>query len=253
MTSASGPRGEWTESRPVFNPFPGPDNRNQWDCATQNPAVVILDDDSVIMAYRGHVCVDSWPASFFDPPNEYIGLATAPSWKCLVDGSCNFTRITDEPLFSKQELCSAQMKNWLGGCNLEDPVFWQDSRGFHMLFHGGNISSTQYNYWGDFGQTQGAYAYAKNATGPWTLVPNSPDSPWPGQTPAMLNFDNGTSTKLWRRQKPGMLFNAQGRPTHVINGVDETHTGDPSSAGCFWQTGWTLLQPLGGSSGAVVV
>merc|ERR1712036_44331 len=76
---ASGPRAEWSDSRNVFNDAPGPSNRHQWDCSTQNPAVIILDDESVVMAYRAHACVDGWPAPYPEtPPNEYIGLATAP-------------------------------------------------------------------------------------------------------------------------------------------------------------------------------
>merc|ERR1719410_371464 len=254
MSFASGPNGEWSESRNVFNPAPGPSDRHQWDCSTQNPAVVILDDESVVMAYRAHVCVDSWPPPYPNPPpNEYIGLATAPSWRCLVDGSCDFTRVRDTPLFGDQEICSAQMQEWLGGCNIEDPVFWKSKRGFHMLFHGGNISTTNYNYWGDSAQTQGAYAYSKSAQGPWTLVPNSYESPWPAKTPAPVSFDNGTTTELWRRQKPGLIFDKTGRPTHITNGVDQQHTGDPSTAGCFWQTGWTMVQPIGDADDLSVV
>eukprot|EP00729_Bicosta_minor_P017825 gene17825-22858_t len=233
--------GPWGGGHAVFNPAPGPLDRNSWDCTTQNPSVVILANGTVIMAYRGHRCVDGapWPAPAGAAPSEYIGIATAPHWSCLVNQTCTLMRATPKPLFHQQ--CPTQLVNKT--CNVEDPFLWIDNDGFfHMLMHGRSTTPPYPSPAFGKGQALGIYAYSRDGLD-WTLVTdnglgNQTDaSPWPTDR---VQWTDGSSSPIYRRQKPSLLFDVHGNPTHLVNGVDTTSVGN----GCYWQTGYTLIQPL---------
>merc|ERR1712070_880212 len=85
----------------------------------------------------------------------------------------------------------------------EDPFIWQDERGhWHILFHG--AGSPQHPV--------GGHAFSRHLAGPWTLSATAPYS----QT---VQFADGHSKKMYRRERPQLLLSATGQPRYFSSGV----------------------------------
>ena len=111
----------------------------------------------------------------------------------------------------------------------EDPFLWRNQRGFHLLMHGmtgRNISA------------KGSYAYSLDGFN-WTFASNYNDyniSVWPNY----IEWNNGSKTYLYRRQKPSLIFDEMNNLKYLINGVDIGNLGDSAQ----WETAWTSIQPI---------
>ena len=115
---------------------------------------------------------------------EMIGVARAPHW------SGPYTRIShpNRPQMPKQ----AQ----------EDPFVFLDPRGnFHMLTHAMHR-----------GDSVGLHAWSRDGHN-WTLA--TPSSAYT----KTVAWADGTNTTFAQRERPVLVFGADGRPTHLINGV----------------------------------
>jgi len=100
LNSAMSVTGPWTTTEQK-NP------KASWATGTTNPGLFISANNSIIMAYRGNIPVDS--------ANERLGVAYASSWKA------DFVDPRSVPIFAH------------GG---EDPYIYQDKRGnFHIIYH----------------------------------------------------------------------------------------------------------------------
>ena len=137
---------------------------------------------------------------------NHIGIAIASHWKGP------YKKLLKDPIFG------------YNGFN-EDPYLWRNKRGFHLLIHAQNNT-------GENKTTRGGYAYSVDGIS-WILTN---DDPW---LPYILWYD-GTNNTLARRQKPGLVFDDNMNPIYLINGVDLNATD-----GSMWQTGWTLMNPIG--------
>ena len=82
--------GPWKE-KVLFNPWPGPPERDDWLCQTNCPSVAFAPNGSVIMVFRGVQCQKPQPPT--KGTKEKIAIATAPHW------SGPYTIRTKEPLF----------------------------------------------------------------------------------------------------------------------------------------------------------
>eukprot|EP01116_Phalansterium_solitarium_P003337 TRINITY_DN1415_c0_g1_i2.p1 TRINITY_DN1415_c0_g1~~TRINITY_DN1415_c0_g1_i2.p1 ORF type:complete len:450 (-),score=126.67 TRINITY_DN1415_c0_g1_i2:113-1360(-) len=113
--------------------------------------------------------------------NEYIGLASAPTWD-----SDDYDLVGDLMLFDQQG---------------EDAFLWHSQRGFHFVFHrfdddvnvGGYAVSTDGKTW--IGTPHGIY----NLT---------------------VSFGDRGSTTFMRRERPEMLFNPDGSISALLTGVE---------------------------------
>lgn len=191
----------------------------------ENPSATVLPDGRIVLAYR--VWVNN---------QEFVTTATADSWEgpYVPRGA---------PLFPANSSSNAYAAT-------EDPFLWHDSRGFHLLMH--SLYWTEAANWWTMLHA-GAYAFSTDGED-WTFVgpsyvaedatepdgPFTPSEPWSGH----VEWINGTSTLMMIRQKPSLIFNAQGHPTHLLNGVDYESEPLPTT-GCYWRKAWTLIQPLG--------
>ena len=166
--------GPWTSQGVVL----GENDQGTWDEDTSNPSPWILPSGEVLLMYRG--CVVGGGGCH----NEYIGVASAPSWRGP------YTRLLKTPI--------------LPGTPAEDPSFWVDKRGhFHFLMH----------YIPDKVKVA-RHAFARNYTGPWSLHKTS----IPYTT--LVALDGGGSIEFHKRERPHFVFAADGTtPTHMITGV----------------------------------
>lgn len=157
---------------------------------------------------------------------NYITVATAPSWR----GPYTYH---DNTAFDR-------------AC--EDPVVWRTPRGSfqllcHEMGHGNN-------------DTVGRMAWSENGLD-WTLSPI-------GAYTLFTNYSDGSSEYFCRRERPKLLLDDAGNPTHLFTGVLATKEtcdagggyDDPKSCpghnddgSCGCQFSWTFSQPLGAGHG----
>ena len=94
--------------------------------------------------------------------------------------------------------------------------------------------------------------------GPWTVSPIEPYD-------SHLRYGDGTEETFSTMERPKLMFDAKGNPTHITNGVSPVYPcnsckgfGDaPKEGGCCWckvtpgqDYTYTVIQPLGGGSAA---
>lgn len=169
-TSLGGP---WTR----FGIVLGPDNEGKWDEDTSNPSPWVLKNGTVLLMYRG--CVVAGGGC----DKEYIGIASAPSWKGP------YTRLGGG-------------KPILPAISAEDPSLWVDSRGhFHFLMH----------YIPD-GKLVARHAFARSYEGPWHIHKQS--IPYN----STVAFDDGSVMTFEKRERPHLVWEA-GRPRWLVTGV----------------------------------
>jgi hypothetical protein len=127
-----------------------------------------------------------------------IGQAHAPHWSGPYTSLSGF----DGPISSPQYPYDEN----------EDPFIWKNSRGYHGLFH----ACTWTNSRGDvYPPAEWAGRYAHSVDGlEWTY------SPIPAYN-ATITWSNGTTAVFSRMERPFLIFDADGTPTHLFNGVQE--------------------------------
>jgi len=200
--------------------------KDRWDCKAADPAVVVHPNGTTIIAFRGTKC-DS------NDHKERVGMLFATSW----EGP--FTKLQD-PILDDSQFMD-------GG--LEDLFMWVDSRGTHMVVHSqAQDHSYPVNYHHrrrsqkmlrkakfHHKKKRGAYLFSADGLRRWSL------SDWE-LFPSEIRWDDQTTQFLLKQQRPSLLFDSSGQPTHLITGVDFVY--DPC---CDWYgfgSGWTLVQPL---------
>jgi hypothetical protein len=164
LDSAPSPNGPWT-SLGRRNPTA------PWATGTTNPGLLIDANGTALMAYRGNTPTDS--------NNEFLGIATASSWKS------DFVSIdTKAPIVSH-----------IG----EDPYIYQDKRGnYHIIYHDME------------GSDRGGHAYSRNLI-EWY---NGPVPCYTGE----VSYDDGSKRKFQKRQRPQLLVEG-GVPLYLYTGV----------------------------------
>ena len=160
-----------------------------------NPAPMILPNRSVIVAYRANCQSKTPPCG-----GEHVSLATADS----IRGP--FIDSRAQPL----------IQQWS-----EDPYLWTDERGYyHMLMHSpsGKLASGQ-------GKSVGAHAFSRDAL-VWAVSKTNPYT-------TLVNFSNGSSFDMRRRERPQLLLSERGQPRFFSTGVED-----------FGDHTWTLVMKV---------
>jgi hypothetical protein len=192
LAHSESPDGPWHSlPMPVLQPQATESGNGSWDAFTTNAAPALLKDGSVLLVYRGsNVCCDA-----------AIGLAKADSW------GGEYARLNKgQPLFTD---------------HAEDPFIYKGRRGWHIVTHAmppspKRPSSFPFNRssWpcGPNNNACIGHAYAENYEGPWFY------SPVPAAVP-VVEWSDGTSSTLYRRERPQVLTNAEGDVEVLYNGV----------------------------------
>eukprot|EP00039_Didymoeca_costata_P003057 m.64857 g.64857 ORF g.64857 m.64857 type:complete len:248 (+) comp11680_c1_seq1:3-746(+) len=176
--------GGWQTKVILRDNFPQ-SNHSSWHFIQNNPSAIIMPNGTINLIFRAD------PDKGFGH-GESLGLATAIHW--------NSSYVVDET-----PILSAGPKHG----NNEDPFAWVDKRGnFHIVTH---EQSTGCICGQAYGSTCGAHLYARNIRGPWVV------SKYPTYTDS-VTLVNGTKKQLQTRQRPQIIFDSDGNPTHLFNG-----------------------------------
>ena len=181
----------------------------RWDCGQINdPSASIAADGSLLVVFRSlYGCGGT--------KLERIGLLHAPHWTSAL------SRVTSD---ASSPLFGFLVSN-------EDPYIWRSKRGVHMLMHTqGGVDGP----WPDR-KTRGAVAFAPGDGTNISAWRVSSKEAWS----ASVVWVNGSATQALRRQRPALVFNAAGAPTHLITGVNFA-----SSDWHATNADWTLITPL---------
>ena len=87
----------------------------------------------------------------------------------------------------------------------------------------------------DHKRKRGGYAFSPDGIGNWRL------SEWE-LFPSELRWDDGKFQYLLKQQRPSLIFDEQGRPTHLATGVDFIF--DPCCDWYQYGSGFTLVQAI---------
>lgn len=195
----------------------------EWWCSlsNSNPSPLLLDDGDggdggdggggagggVLMAVTSHC--PKRPGLLYPPEYVLVGRATTIAGPFIVD-------VEAGPVFGN----GSQPHN-----EAEDPFLFRDRRGgFHLLAHGMNIYSIR----------SGRHAWSLDGLH-WETDPG-PDGQAYGAV--VHHTDSAVPTVLARRERPKLLLGKDGKPTHLINGVQRLQ--DFAASGMSH----TLVQPV---------
>lgn len=127
-----------------------------------------------------------------------IGQATAPNWK----GPYEILSAFEGPISSPQYPFEEN----------EDPFLWKSSRGWHALFHSNTWTDSRSQHF-PAEKWAGRHAFSTDGLS-WTY------SPEPAYN-ASIRFTNGTVSIFSRMERPFLIFDEDGKPTHLFNGVQQ--------------------------------
>jgi hypothetical protein len=212
---ASSPTGPWTDhviGACVEVPGCEPNGSFIGNGNDQNPAPYINEDGSVTMLWRS---INYTKGS----GQSYYAAASAPKW------SGPYTWHTENlfPTFSY--------------CHIEDGFMYKNKRGWHALFH----SDCEWPQGHKAGGAAGGHGYSVDGK-EWTFHPKNAYN-------NNVSLTDGSSWALGRRERPKLIFDADGNPTHLVNGVTLRGTANGCKDG---DHSFTFVQPIGqGKSSSV--
>jgi hypothetical protein len=170
--------GPWQRmDKPILDTKPG----TFYSFFTSNPSPVINEEDgSVILMFKSRKYKETYPYH----SSMMIGIAKAPG----IEGP--YEVIVDQPIFGKKD-----------PGEIEDPFFWKDKSGYHIIAKDQNGEIT--------GQYQsGILAHSKDAIH-W-IIDKSPLS-----YSRIVKWDNGTTQTMGQLERPFILFQDE-KPTHLF-------------------------------------
>eukprot|EP01063_Lacrimia_lanifica_P031955 TRINITY_DN537_c0_g2_i1.p1 TRINITY_DN537_c0_g2~~TRINITY_DN537_c0_g2_i1.p1 ORF type:complete len:386 (+),score=102.07 TRINITY_DN537_c0_g2_i1:43-1200(+) len=167
-------------------------------CGVSNPAVAVVADGTVVMIFRGN-------------GDRGVGIATAKTWRGPWTLGNNGASI-----FPPGEVEG-----------LEDGYIWSDPDrdGCHMVLHQhGPLANV------------GAHAFTtdRTCTKGWTLSQPRPSHAYSNE----VRWASGNTTNFFRRERPQLIFDQAGYPTHLFNAVQV----DPSQPTKSFTIGVPLMQ-----------
>lgn len=132
----------------------------------------------------------------------------------------------------------------------EDPFLWQDvNHHWHALSH----TYTHQPGGPSVQNSISGHLFARSVEGPWTVSPIEPYD-------SHLAYADGTEETFSTMERPKLMFDSEGNPTHITNGVSPVYPcntckgfGDaPPQGGCCWckvtpgeDWTYTVIQSLG--------
>eukprot|EP00040_Diaphanoeca_grandis_P019234 m.101357 g.101357 ORF g.101357 m.101357 type:complete len:436 (-) comp27326_c1_seq2:120-1427(-) len=233
MSDSGSVHGPWTTPKLVRGMENGDSGLNtskdpySWHCASGNPSPAWHPNGTLFAAMRQNTC---WKSQ----TREHVGI-----WRADNGWDGEWKLVTPDPVYGWGGGSAADCSDANQCPSHEDPYLYWNERGAHLLTHDQNNNNIH--------SIRGAYGYSKDGLA-WTLA-TKPMSSNRSVWPLDLKWENGSSTRLARRQRPSFILDPDtNRPTHLITGSDflSHKAGKPKSFcdGCHWGSGFTLVQPL---------
>ncbi len=168
------------QDKPVLEPR----DCSHWDCTvTTNPMVTIMPDGKTYMVYKSR-------RGFGCPLQLGIAVADSPDGK--------FERLTENPIFDFDS----------EDFHIEDPFIWYDkNREKFCLIAKDDVKNGCYGITGEWGN--GFYAESENCKD-FEIAPN------PTVYTRTVKWADGRVTKQGNLERPSLLFNEKGEPTHLF-------------------------------------
>lgn len=179
-------------SGPGWRPY----NSTLSTIGTSNPTAVQLQDGRVLLAFRSHKAY--WPSIKPAPGvnGEHIGFALSSSYMGPFQVVGNLS--------------------WQYG-NDEDPFVWQQPDGtLHCLYHNGRSSRTNH---GLHAFSRDGVHWHKPADALSAACTTSPANNCSALYTNLVHYSDGSVETLTGRERPALLFDSEGRPTHLYNGI----------------------------------
>ena len=216
MSIAKGPAGPWSDPVPIDQPFDdavppfltkGLGNRNT------NIIISIQQDGSMVGLWR-RCC---------SPPSKYQPEGGGGASVIFTVHATNWRNVSTWKASSRAVFPELHANGY------EDPHLWRDPvrKGvFHAVFH---------NMVGGWHQPEfpniqvGAHAYSANNGHTWVSTGLAFN--------LTVDYTDGSSKTFIQRERPHIVLNSQGEPTHLVSGV--TYSMRSSLPTC------TIVQPLG--------
>jgi hypothetical protein len=208
IASSPSPRGPWTRSFPALSAADKPGGGGRQSIIA-NPGPFVFPNGSVMLVYR------------YNPPGgkpagEVMAVAMSEhGWAGpYVEIADNITNVL--PTIPNQPSGSPYNPS------AEDPILFQNKRGFHIIYH-------QYN---QSDKVTGGHVFSLDGRN-WTT---SPEAVYDVQ----MDYTNGTSKRVDHRERPTLLTDASGTPEWLITGV-EVGSKAASFPSCFSETALTKI------------
>ena len=192
--------GPWNRNdRPILDTKPG----TFYSFLTSNPSPLVNEDGSVLLMFKSRRYKKDYPFQ----SSMMIGMASAKR----IEGP--YSVIVKEPLFGENKIGE-----------IEDPFFWRDESGFHMIAKDQRGTIT-----GQF--HSGMYAHSKDALH-WVLDRS------PLSYSRTMKWNNGTTQTMGQLERPFVLFQ-KGIPTHLFFATMDGPGGFNNST-----RSWNMVVPL---------
>lgn len=125
--------------------------------------------------------------------------------------------------------------------NYEDPFLYTDDRGWHLLYHVYNTHENPPHGHECVNATVSAHAFSVDGF-TWHMSPVSPYG-------TQVELTTGETVTVATRERPKMWFDANGKKTHLFNGVSSApNCPNGPATGCvdckYASWDYTLVQPL---------
>ena len=114
-------------------------------------------------------------------------------------------------------------------CHIEDGFLYKNKRGWHALFH----SDCEWPQGHMAGGAAGGHAYSTDGKN-WTFHPTNAYN-------NNVTLTDGSEWELARRERPKLIFDAAGIPTHLVNGVTLRGAANGCESG---DHSFTFVQPI---------
>ncbi|MBR4941263.1 MAG: glycoside hydrolase family protein [Clostridia bacterium] len=165
-------------------PLLEPRDCSHWDCTiTTNPSAVILPSGKTYLIYKSRSAVR-------EPLKLGIAVADSP------DG--NFERLREYPILNFDD----------PDMHIEDPFIWYDERrGKFCLIAKDDLKNGSRGITGEWGA--GFYAESDDCMN-FSIAEN------PKVYSRRVRFENGEETELGNLERPSLLFDHSGEPTHIF-------------------------------------
>lgn len=206
MSYSMSPEGPWSEPQPLFPGYVGSDT---------NFAPAILANGSLVALWR------TWES--VRGSRQY--LATGADW----NDTAGYVQHKDE-LFPD-----------LGPAGTEDQFLYVDKNGvFHSVFHHMYGYDSRYHWWL---LALGGHAYSLDGK-EWTYTGIAWGDPFDAKRGNVVEYDDGTTFRFTRRERPHLILDDEGNPTHLITAAQYGTGTDPGTTGDNGDASYTLVQEI---------